>query len=315
MSLLAVLVLVFSTNSFALDKKAKKKTATKKDAKASDVTENAKLKAELGSMSTFSMSGSLGYTGASLKDPFGDQRPNPDSLPGNYSTYLSGSISARYRLDKSTSITGGASFLYYIPENYVDRDGEIVKNDPELSNPSLSYNKVIKGDGYVQTKSYGITKYTKQSTLDNGWSWDLSYSTAFYWSNVKDSDFTLGFSFSAYHELFNKDIYAQYAGEGKTGIDDFGFGIYPFAEYQLSESISLRSVIGQAFYHDVGNPNFNNFERLKLYQTFGVGIAITDLIYMYNYVKFYPVMNIENNPGESFNDTAYWAMSLTFNLF
>ena len=153
MSLLAVLVLVFSTNSFALDKKAKKKTATKKDAKASDVTENAKLKAELGSMSTFSMSGSLGYTGASLKDPFGDQRPNPDSLPGNYSTYLSGSISARYRLDKSTSITGGASFLYYIPENYVDRDGEIVKNDPELSNPSLSYNKVIKGDGYVQTKS------------------------------------------------------------------------------------------------------------------------------------------------------------------
>jgi hypothetical protein len=317
-SLLVVLALTFSANTFAQDKKKSKKTS-KSDSKANDITTNKKLKAELGSMSKFSMSGSIGYTGASIKAPFGDERPNPNGLPGNYATYFSGSVSARYRLDKFRSITAGVSFLKYLPSTYTYSIGGVTTPRPtkdEISNPSISYNEVLKGDGYVQTKSYSITKYTKESTLDTGWSWDLSYSTAFYWSNVKGTNFTLGFSFSAYHELFNREIYDDYKGQFSTGVDDYGFGIYPFAEYQLTDRVSLRTVVGQAWYHDVGNANWNNFKRLKLYQTFGVGIAITDLIYMYNYVKFYPVLNInKNTEADSFNNTAYWAVSVTFNLF
>ncbi len=317
-SLIVVLGLTVSTNSFAV-KVQKSKKAKKEESKASDITSNKKLKAELGSMSKFSMSGSLGYTGASIRKPFGDERPNPNHLPGNYATYISGSLSARYRLDKFTSITAGGSFVKYLPDtyNYQKADGSTdeKKTEDEISNPYLSYNEVIKGDGYVQTKSYSLTKYTKESTLDIGWSWDVGYSTAYYWSSVGGTNFTLGFSFSAYHELFNTNIYERYGDSGKNGIDDYGFGLYPFAEYQLTDSISLRTVLGQAWYHDVAAKSWNEFERLKLYQTFGIGIAITDLIYMYNYIKFYPEMNLKGHPGEKFNETAYWAISLTFNLF
>lgn len=325
MSLLAVLVLVFSANSFALDKKAKKKSE-KKESKATDVTDNAKLKAELGSMSKFSMSGTIGYVGA-LDDVFGDTLPNPNNSRGNYATSVSGSVSARYRLDKTTSITGGISYLYYIPSTYTDAVTKVTsKTKHQLKNPSISYNKVIKHDGYLQTKSYGITKFTQESTLDAGWSWEISYDTAFYWSKVGGTNFTLGLSFSAYHDFYNKDLFGKIGVAGSQaqtkGMDDYGIALYPFAEYALSDSFTLRTVIGQAFTHYISSNSgavttpWNNLTRQRLYQTVGLGFAITDLIYMYNYIKWYPVLNIQNDDGKSaFMDTATWGLSITFNLF
>lgn len=328
MSLLAVLVLVISTNAFAEDKKDSKKKSDKKEAKSSDVTENKKLKAELGSMSKFSMSGTIGYVGA-LDDVFGDTLPNPNNSRGNYATSVSGSLSARYRLDKTTSITGGISYLYYIPSTYTDAVTGITQDTAhQLKNPSISYNKVIKHDGYLQTKSWTVTKFTQEGTLDAGWSWEVDYSTSFYWSKVKGSNFTLGVSFGAYHDFYNKDIFGkigstELAARAQTiGVDDYGIAIYPFAEYALSDSFTLRTVVGQAFTHYVSSnagtvaTPWNSFVRQKLYQTIGLGYAITDLIYMYNYVKWYPVHNIKNDDGNSaFMDTAQWGISVTFNLF
>ena len=60
---------------------------------------DAKLKADGGSLSKYSLSATLSYYGPTLGDFSAADQPNPDGNGGNYETSLGGSLGGRYRFD------------------------------------------------------------------------------------------------------------------------------------------------------------------------------------------------------------------------
>ncbi|MBT3235422.1 MAG: hypothetical protein HN353_05690 [Bdellovibrionales bacterium] len=313
LSLFTVFSLLFSLTLFADEtKKSDEKSVDKKEENTTEAVSSASLRASLGSMSKLSISAGVGYTGSSIRKPFENQIPNPNGLQGDYSTYFSGSLSGRYRIDNQSTTSIGGSFTFR-----PDPQGD--SKTSEFTNPFVGYSWVRKYGPVVLSQGVDYTKFTRKDTLDRGFHSEVSYGATLIWGGINGTPFSLGLSTSAYHDLFTDG--SNSASAYNNWQDDYGFGIYPFAEFQASDRFTLRTVVGKSFYHlrsDLRNSGmWDKFEEQKLYQTVGLGISITKVIYLYNYVKFYPQMNFfdKKNDSESFNSTANYGISLTMSLF
>src|ERR1035437_5740298 len=105
-----ILVLSFSARAFAAEEKKKsdaesalkiENVSGQKNKVAGDIDEeisNAKLRAESGSKSKYSLSTTIQYTGGAISSPFAAERPNLSGLPGMQTlSSLSGRLNGRYR--------------------------------------------------------------------------------------------------------------------------------------------------------------------------------------------------------------------------
>jgi len=270
---------------------------------------NARMRAESGSKSKWSMSSSVAYTGGSFSRPFGVDRPNIAGLPGQQvATSLGGSLNARYRANKNDSFTLGTSFGVMTPFA-----GDVGKADKQINifDPVLGYSRVFATDtGFQNIFDAAVDYATSNESLDVDYLTGPSVSL----TSLKTFDkLTAGLSVSVGY-----NFYTSKAGDNKETADpgfyggdhrtQWSLGVYPFAEYAFNDTFQFRTVFGWFNYRNLyGDSNKTRLLKVYDYQSVGVGIVASRNVYIYPNVQFVP-----DNIRSDFTNVS---ISATINMF
>jgi len=243
----------------------------------------------VGSPSRWSSHFTLTYTGPSLSKPFGADAPNPLMQIPAPQVNMQGTVSVRYRVDPTTTISFGTGLMVYTP--FTAATGWSV------ADPYLNFNKLLTtGDihHYIVT---GINLWTDdQYASQDGYRLGFNFSDESYY--VFKWGLTVGVDFWA-----SANTFAANGNYDETQQDAWFIGGGPYVEYAFSERVSLRSVLGIQGDHAVSSPG-SLLVWENPYQTLGVGVQIVKkALYMYTYVMatpYSPNFSLQNT-GLGFN--------------
>ncbi len=287
------------------------KTEEKKEDIDQEIT-NARMRSELGSKSQFSFKSSLGYSGGSLEKPFDSIRPNYRASASIESlTALSGNVGVNYRVSKGGNLSLGTGVVVMAP-----LEGDIVKDfeDPresrkgkeqkraQVSNPYLDYSHGYRAMGMQMISSATYTHYTEEDTIDYySLLGNVSVSQTVL-ADFGDSKWQGGVSLSLDKDITN----GGFSSSGPKDLRyDYGVGLFPFAEYSFSDTLSFRTVFG--YFQFASYEGQNDLIQLEPYQSMGIGISVTRDIYLYPNVQF--------TPKDVRADRTNVALSANLNLF
>lgn len=271
---------------------------------------NARMRAESGSKSKWSLSASLQYKGGAISRGFGEMRPNIVGQPGVETvTSLSVDPSVRYRWTKNDSVTIGNSFAIMTPFHGKTAN---TKQQFNFRDPDVTYNRVGKLGTLQSTGSVSVSAGTSNESRDmeNAGSIGGSVSVLKGFENGLTVGVSLAGGYNHYtskpaqgkHPRSHSD---EYGGDARNQFD---VGIYPFMEYSFNDRYSFRTVFGYFNWeHLYGDQNKWRLLQTYVYQSVGVGISVTRDIYLYPNVQFVP----DNIRGDFTNV----AMSATINVF
>lgn len=285
---------------------AKASDLQKKDEKVSgDIDQeitNAKMRAESGSKSKWSVSVDMSYMGGNLEKPFGAVRPNYSGEPStNDVTYIDGTVAIAYRLNPKHRLNFGTGVSLYTPFQVTDETiSRSVENGgaTDVSTPYISW-KTAGRIGETQnslsvTYSHSTSDFDRNVAKTIG-AVGLSHVILF---DIEGSNWQPGFSTSIGNQFFSETNARNY---------DYYIGFYPFVEYAFNDRYSFRTVFRPFdFRHMTQEDNFT-FRRSMYTQSVGLGIAVTRDIYLYPNMQFAP----ENLKPELTNV----GMSTTLNIF
>lgn len=281
---------------------------------ADDLITNAKLRAESGSKSKYSISVNMNYSGSTLEKPLDKNRPNitQGAALTNYSS-IDGTVAAKMNVTKTDSLSLGIGIRAVTPFS---------KNTPEgagqrlnASDPSLMYQKLSKIGGVQSVTVVGPTFFTSKDVRDTGTMGDLTLQQILAY-DFNGSRFTLGGLAQVSARAFDKGVNSVCGVDADTGDNvlcggsqsDYTAGLYPFAEFQISDALSLRTITGLYVYdHQRPEDRFLTFKKNTIYQSVGLGISVTRDIYVYPNIQFVPEYMRA--------DRTNVALNTTFNLF
>ena len=315
-----LLAMTFSGQVFAQEETEGESTmkiedaADKKNKVEGDIDQeitNARMRAESGSKSKFSLSSSINYTGGSFDKPFGERRPNIAGTPGNQvRTSMGIALDGRYRWSKNDSVTLGTEAALMTPFQG-DVDG--ASNQLNVFDPVIGYSRVGKV-GWLQTSSgisagFGTSKESQAVDYTTGLGLSVTGLHTF------QSGLTAGLSVSTGYNFYGNNAGEQtddgtaapgyYGGDRRT---QWSLGIYPFAEYAFNDTYSFRTVFGYFNWrHLYGDDNSFRLLQTYVYQSIGIGISVTRDIYLYPNIQFVP-----DNVRDDFTNVA---LSATLNVF
>lgn len=269
---------------------------------------NARMRAESGSKSKWSMSVSGGYTGGALSRPFSVDRPNLSGEPGNQvDTSLDGGISARYRWSKNDSIQLGTSFGLQTPfQGDVDKKG----NQFNVYDPSVEYDRVGRIGDLQTTFAVGASAGTsnESQSIDRLSVVSMSVVGLKSFQNGLTLGLSLGADYRLYDSSAGKNADAYIPSYGHDGRTEWSLGLYPFAEYAFNDTFSFRTVFGYFNWrHLYGDTNSARLLQTFVYQSVGIGMAISRNVYLYPNIQFVP-----DNIRSDFTNVA---LSATINVF
>ena len=236
---------------------------------------DAKLKADAGSLSRFSMKASLSYFGPTFGDLSASEQPNPDGSVGNYSQAIKGSVSTRYRLSPDSAVSAGTGISLIKPFHGWDRT--------DVSNPFVSYDYSSRFGKLQMRNSPGLTistvpNYTAIGQI-GGVSWDnsLVYGIA--------GGLALSFDTSFNYWIFTREYRpgpTKKGGDGNASL--YSVSWYPGFKFNFSDRFNVNTSAG----FQLANPRsedvaalWNKTVSLRL----GMGYAFTRDIYFAPYVQ------------------------------
>lgn len=278
---------------------------------------NAKLRAESGSKSRWSMSITGTYSGASLEKPLDKFRPNTSQETTPPRVSVGGDISARMRIDKNQSLSLGTGFSMQDPLH----EGKY----GDISDPYVSYNNARKIGVVQNIVSGSLVAATNNDELTIGTigTADINDTLLYDFNGSKLTVGLLGdLSYTLYQN--NKDKVVSYRNDPNekfpAGAEqrDYSIGVYPVAEYAISDLIQLRTVFRPwIFDHNVFRAG-DTFHKRRWTQSFGVGFAVTRDIYLYPNFQW----DVEQWRGKDYNfankevrANSTVALSATLNVF
>lgn len=235
---------------------------------------DARLKAEEGSRSKYSMKFSLSYMGPPVGEPLAKEQPNPDNNPGNYDTSLGGSISMRYRFNPKSALSAGTGVSALTPFHGVKRF--------DVKTPYVSYDRSGRiGDVQVRN-SYGVSVTTVPNYRDIGQVGGLSYDNSLVY-NIGASGFAVGLDTAANYFVFNREYVKKTDGKASR----YHLGFYPNAKYNFTDKFSVNTSIAIMYANlrsvesrwDVINKTRSG--RL------GLGYAFSKDVYFSPYLNYY----------------------------
>lgn len=289
--MLAALALSISFSGYARAQEAQQKegetkmkiedAADKKNKVDGDVDQeitNNKLRAEAGSKSRWSGSFTASYAGGSIEKPLDKDRPNITNDPVTPKVNMGGDFGIRYRLDKNQSLSVTTGYSLERPLQEAKRG--------QISNPSINYNNARKLGPLqsVSTASATLTTNSDQTAYGDVGGIGVGQTLIYDFGGSKTS---IGLAADFNYEFYNKyDEVVQPKGmprlPAKRFQEDYNVGIYPFAEYQLTDKVNLRTVFRPwIFSHAIQKPEATTFRRRPWTQSLGVGIAVTRDVYLY----------------------------------
>lgn len=272
---------------------------------------NAKLRAESGSKSKWSMSFDLGYSGGNLQDPLGEVRPNYSGEAAlNDVTNLAGDVGVSYRIDPKNRLSLTTGIAVYTP--FQSRGEDMLKLQEDggasaVSTPSVTYGHTTRigttQNSFSASYSHATDKYSTD-TLNQIGATTLSHTVLL---DIAGSNWQPGLSTSVSYNIYNDEAQASDVIGGKGSRPDYGIGLYPFAEYAFNDTFSFRTVFRPATYNHMRSDEALTFKKSMYTQSLGVGIAVTRDIYLYPNMQFAP----ENLKPELTNV----GMNATLNVF
>jgi hypothetical protein len=273
------------------------KTSTDLKSKSKHKITDPEIRSEIGSMSKWSISSNISYAGSTLDDPLGEWRPNANVPSRPYTTYMSGSIRGRYRINKMSSITLGSGFN-------VEKPFQDTAGDLEFKNPNISYSLAHKNGKLVGSLFSGLDIYTtdydkerrqRKARMNVGYT--LKY------KRIAGSKFTAGVMLYGSKYFFSRDY--QVGDYSKS--TDIYVKIKPKLQYRINKRFSLSTEFNfpAAIYRQ--NVSHLTFHSSSVYQKIGLGTSFTPEIYLYTYLNLYP-------DNYRFDNT-YYGLSLTMSLF
>lgn len=286
-----------NTNNTAAESKIKVEDAKGTANKASggdidNLITNAKLRAETGSKSKWSLSSALGYSGGSVETPLSDIRPNISGTTGALTkSVLEGSISTKYNMNMQNSLSAGVGVRWITPlQGNAKRSGDQF----DASNPYLTYQRLYKFSGIQSVLQVTPTAYTNSNLLREGYVGSLAVSQDMIYE-VGATGLSLGLYAWVQGATYNKSgplgspNDKDYMADMREDQSDYGGGLDPFLEYQFNDKVNLRTVCNLWNYEHIRNEGRpTTFRWDKVYQSVGVGLSITRDIFVYPNLQFLP---------------------------
>lgn len=290
---LALLVPILSISQWALAEltpatpSAPQQTTsgTTTEVKAADLLKNkqfeenekitdAKLRADSGSLSKYSLSFSLAYYGPTVGDLAAKDQPNPDGTVSSNETALSGSFGGRYRINKSETVRIGSGLKVIHPFHGAERT--------DLNNPYVSYSITSKVGDVQMRNSMGAAAITVPNYTKIGEYASLDYDNSIVY-DLGTSGFAIGFdsSFSLY--LYNREYRKA---DGKTSTYNLSF--YPSIKYNISDKLNVNTSVSVGYWNSRSNESRWNLQNRTISQRLGAGYAYSRDIYISPYLNFYP---------------------------
>lgn len=236
---------------------------------------DAKLRADAGSLSKYSLSFNLSYFGPALSDLSAKDQPNPDGTVGTYETALSGTFGGRYRIDPITSISLGTGMKAIHPLNGMDRF--------DVNNPYVSYDMMSRWGNLQMRNSPGVSWVTIPNYTKVGEYGSMNYDfSAVY--NLGYSPWALGLDSTLGYYLYSRGFITS-----DKRCAQYNISAYPNVKYNFSDRFNMYTSVGVSGWNPRMLPD-NHFAiwSRSVTQRLGVGYAFRRDVYVAPYLNFYP---------------------------
>jgi len=238
-----------------------------------DITD-AKLKADSGSLSRYSLKFNLTYTGPTLSDFSEKDQPNPDGSVGSYQTALGGSMGARYRLSPKSSAGISTGLKAIHPFHGAER--------VDVSNPALTYDYSARVADVQMKNAPGFVYRTVPEFTRVG-QYGMLYDNHSIVYELGLSGFALGVDMAAGVFLYNRDYEKT---DGKSARYSFEFN--PNVKYNFSDKLSVVTISNISLWNPRSHQDQFALLNKSVNQKLGLGYAYTRDIYLNPFLTFYP---------------------------
>ena len=267
----------------------------KKDEQVGDIDNeitNAKMRADSGAKSKWSIKGDITYNGGSLEIPFGPIRPNYAGVAGSdTNTTISGTLAAAYRLTMRDTLRFGAGVNINTPfqNSTSDLTNSNGSRKSSVNTPYVSWGRAFKAWGIQQSLDAEVDYYTIPAYVDN---YKMQSAASASWTGIFDianSNWQPGLSLSL-SNVFYKDGENAFdtASNPEDGRSDYSIGLFPFVEYAFNDTLSFRTVFRFLTFDHYRDDAKSTFYHEMWTQSVGIGISVTRDIYLYPNFQFAP---------------------------
>lgn len=235
---------------------------------------DAKLKADSGSLSRFSMKFNLTYTGPTMGDLSAADQPNPNGSIGSFQTALGGSMGLRYRLSSKSSVGVSTGIKAIHPFHGMERT--------DMSNPALTYDYSMRVWDVQMKNAPGLVYRTVPEFKKIG-QYGMIYDNHSIVYDIGRGGFAVGVDMAAGYFLYEKEYESK---DGKAPRYTLEFN--PNIKYNFSDKLSFVTSSNLAFWNP--RARTDNFALLNksINQKVGMGWAINRDLYLNPYFTFYP---------------------------
>jgi hypothetical protein len=259
--------------SASSEMKLKNALKNKKFAEDKDITD-AKLQAESGSVSRYSLKFNLAYYGPILNDLSAQDQPNPDGGNQPVETAIAGSLGMRYRMSPATSISIGTGIKAVHPFGDQDRF--------DINSPFASYDMLSRIGDVQMRNSPGIGYVTLPNYVKAGQYGSLSYDLSAVY-NFGTSGWAVGTDANVGVYLYNRDYVAS-----DKKASSYSLSFAPNVKYNFSDTFSANTSVGMAWWNARSNDNDYALWNKTITERVGLGYAYTRDIYFAPYINMYP---------------------------
>lgn len=260
------------------------------DAEVSDV----KLRANSGAKSKYSTSLYFNYSGASLRQPGGEKRPNVGGSRIADPVSASGNFGLRFRRNKNESIFVATGFYRERPFH-----SEENQEDWQVNTPHLGYNYTLGIHDWQISSNYRLYITTLDYRRAVGEVATLGYSLSSM-DRLGTSRFSGGINADFFLSAFDKN-----ESELRSMQTDYGLSLTPTLQFNKTDRLNIYSSLSLMNYsHSRSNSPFR-FQKGTITQSLGVGAAVARDFYLSPYLLFEPrhisSANISVNLGLTVN--------------
>ncbi len=301
--LVALLAALVAATAFA---QAKPQAGTKTEVKAQTESKekpeedeadklitNRRMRADMGSVSNWSVRTFWSYNGGSLEKPAAPERPNIDA--GADALTLangSGSVGVRYRMTKLDSVNVSVGLNMTAPfHTTIKTDNARLKQNfnnnrqkMTVNDPTITYTHVDSVFGFQSNTSVSASLITNAQLEEAG------YNTYGALSQTLMKDFGGGFTAGTSVTFSGYTFNSNYDDTRKAGgrLQDRAFGVYPQLEYVINDVFLLRTVFRTWVYERLEPTDSWTYRKRKVTQSTGVGISLSRDIFLYPNIQFVP---------------------------
>jgi hypothetical protein len=235
---------------------------------------DARIKADAGSLSRYSMKVSLSYFGPPVGDLSNKKQPNPDGAIGPNDTAFQSAVSARYRLSKESAISLGTGIGARTPFHGTEQ--------VDVKNPFIGIDRTGRLGEMQMRNQISLEAATYPEYRDVGQWGTIDYKSSLVY-NFGASPFAFGFDTSINYFMYERAYEKNDKSAGR-----YSLAFYPELKYNFSDKLNFSSSLAVKFTNPRARDNEWDILNRELTQRLGLGYAYSRDIYFAPYLNMYP---------------------------